>query len=466
MFRGIRGRVVTTYVILTFLALAVGSVLLVGWVERYYVQNMEDILVRQARSYAGYYSDYIGEQVELSQNGQDLALAFAKEIPARVQVYTQHGQLVGDSTAAPPRPLPSLPGDVKVALDGNLAKETTGSGASRSLNVSVPLRTGERQVGALRLSSSLSEVDRTVKNIAGALAAITLGALALVSVVGSLLASTVISPVREITQVAAEIARGNLWVKAEKRYDDEIGRLAETINEMAHDLSKVERLRSEFISSVSHELRTPLTTIKGFVVTAIDGLPPENAELKGQLEVIDREVDRLTRLVEELLDVSRLQSGRLSFRPAPLDLAELLSETIRQFQGRSGRLGVDLSLTVADTLPAVTADRDRIKQVLFNLLDNALKFTHPGGRVAVTAAAEGDGVLVKVEDTGEGIAPSDLGKVTERFYRGRNSGSSKGVGLGLAITREIIELHRGLMEITSNPGCGTAVAFWLPGKKA
>ncbi|MCL5047174.1 MAG: ATP-binding protein, partial [Actinobacteria bacterium] len=132
------------------------------------------------------------------------------------------------------------------------------------------------------------------------------------------------------------------------------------------------------------------------------GLPPENAELKGQLEVIDREVDRLTRLVEELLDVSRLQSGRLSFRPAPLDLAELLSETIRQFQGRSGRLGVDLSLTVADTLPAVTADRDRIKQVLFNLLDNALKFTHPGGRVAVTAAAEGDGVLVKVEDTGEG----------------------------------------------------------------
>ncbi|MGI9952267.1 HAMP domain-containing sensor histidine kinase [Moorellaceae bacterium AZ2] len=185
-------------------------------------------------------------------------------------------------------------------------------------------------------------------------------------------------------------------------------------------------------------------------------------ELRRGLEIINRETDRLTGLVEELLDFSRLAAGQLTLRLSPVDLAGLVQDTAEQMRPRAVRQGIDLQITIKDPFPPVEADADRLKQVLVNLVDNALKFTPAGGRIIVALERLGQNLALKVCDTGVGIDPQELPLVTtQRFYRGRQAPSS-GSGLGLALCEEIIGLHGGRFEIASQPGQGTTVTVLLP----
>jgi signal transduction histidine kinase len=178
------------------------------------------------------------------------------------------------------------------------------------------------------------------------------------------------------------------------------------------------------------------------------------------LQIIHREADRLTEMVEELLDFGRLQSGAMALHKREFRLAELLEGVVAQMRPRARRLGLDLTLQVADGLKSLFADPDRLKQVLINLLDNAFKFTPAGGKVEVKTVQESGEAIIWVIDTGCGIAPEELPLVGERFYQGRAAKS--GSGLGLALCREIARLHGGLLEIRSSPGAGTAVCVHLP----
>ncbi|MBC7347299.1 MAG: HAMP domain-containing protein, partial [Clostridia bacterium] len=254
---------------------------------------------------------------------------------------------------------------------------------------------------------------------------------------------------------------GDLTVTVTPRFRDEIGRLAATLNHMTRELQRLDRLKNEFISSISHELRTPLTSIKGFVVTLLEGLPAEEEELRRGLEIINRETDRLTGLVEELLDFSRLAAGQLTLRLSPVDLARLVQETAEQMRPRAVRQGIDLQITIKDHFPPVEADADRLKQVLVNLVDNALKFTPAGGKIIVALERLGQNLALKVADTGVGIDPEELPLVTQRFYRGRRAPAG-GSGLGLALCQEIVSRHGGSLEIVSRLGEGTSVTVLLP----
>ncbi|MCR4419437.1 MAG: ATP-binding protein [Clostridia bacterium] len=466
MFSGIRGRVVAAYLLITGLIFLLGGGLLLAGLKAYYLSGMESVLARQAEWNAAFFQDYWGRPdrvTDLSLTAPQLVSSFARGTPARVQIVDEQGRLLADSHDPLRQEDLSRAPEVQAALRGQPGtyRGTSPATGENILAVTRPLRQGGAVSGALRLSTSLVVVEKVIRNVTLIWLLATAAALGLAAAVGSFLAGTVVRPLTEITRAAERLARGDLDVAVVRHYRDETGRLADTLNHLARELQRLDRLKHEFISSISHELRTPLTSIKGFAITLLEGLPPEESELRRGLEIVNRETDRLAGLVEELLDFSRLAAGRLTLRLAPLDLAGLVRDTAEQMRPRAVRQGVDLEIRLADRLPPVEADADRLKQVLVNLLDNALKFTPAGGRISVTLEPRDQNLALEVADTGVGIDPEELPLVTRRFYRGRNAPSG-GSGLGLALCQEIVGRHGGTLDLTSQPGQGTTVTVLLP----
>lgn len=235
-----------------------------------------------------------------------------------------------------------------------------------------------------------------------------------------------------------------------------------------HDITELRRLndlKSDFLSMVSHELRTPLTSIKGFVKLVLLGdLGPLTAEQQECLEVADREADRLSHLINDLLDIARIEAGTVRFSWETLAPAPLVAEVLTVLQPQADEVQLHLAAYLPPALPLVRGDRQRIIQILTNLVGNAIKFTPPGGEVAVTAAEDGAELRVQVRDTGIGIAGPALAYIFDRFYQVDSSHARArgGTGLGLAITRQLVEGHGGTIQVTSTPGIGTTVEFTLP----
>lgn len=228
------------------------------------------------------------------------------------------------------------------------------------------------------------------------------------------------------------------------------------------DLRRLERLRRELTANVSHELRTPLTSIKGFAETLLGGAMRDEATCRHFLEIIDKESDRLVKLVDDLLDLSRLEGKRISLELGQVDVGELVTETVARLRPLAGTR--DFQLRPATPEVIALADRDRLAQVLTNLLDNAIKFTPNGGCIAVGWRAANGEVEISVADSGQGIADADLPHVFERFYKADRARASVpgGSGLGLAITRHIVEAHGGRIRVASTPGAGTTFTFTIP----
>jgi two-component system phosphate regulon sensor histidine kinase PhoR len=229
------------------------------------------------------------------------------------------------------------------------------------------------------------------------------------------------------------------------------------------ELRQTERLRRELTANVSHELRTPLTSIKGFAETLLDGAMADEVTCRRFLSIIDGETDRLVKLVDDLLDLSLLESKRLTLELKPVDVSVLVAHTVDKLRP----LAATQRLTLQQSGPSgivVAADADRLAQVLTNLVDNALKYTPEGGRVDVQVAAVNGEVEVLVNDSGRGIGPEDLPHVFERFYRADRSRTrgSGGTGLGLAIAKHIVEAHGGRISVSSQPNEGTTFKVTLP----
>ncbi|MNZ93966.1 Alkaline phosphatase synthesis sensor protein PhoR [compost metagenome] len=268
-------------------------------------------------------------------------------------------------------------------------------------------------------------------------------------------------PIRELTRAARYMAEGDWTRRANQRNNDEIGQLAETLNTMVMELSKREKLKNDFISSISHELRTPLTSIKGWSETLKESEPTEDdEEVKLGLSIISKETERLSGLVEDLLDFSKLSARMLELNTELLDFNGPVRETVKQLAVREEQTKVRLLADYAKGPIIVRGDANRLKQVLINLIDNAFKFTPAGGIVRVATGIQQNDALLTVSDTGCGIDAEDLPLVTDKFYKG-NTGMG-GSGLGLAICKEIIELHGGQLVVDSERGAGTIVTVRVP----
>ena len=305
-------------------------------------------------------------------------------------------------------------------------------------------------VGAIRVLSSLEQIDRQVTTLIFS---------------NLFFIRSIIFPVQEITETTKKISQGDYSARIEKKYDDEIGNLCDSINTMAEEISTTDKMKNDFISTISHELRTPLTSIKGWGETLMLGTDDSVDELtrKG-LQVIVKEAGRLEGFVEELLDFSRLQSGRMNLRLAKTDLFAELDETVFTFRERALRDGIEVKYSIPEVPAIANADANRLKQVFMNILDNALKYSRSPSKIFVkaefTKLDNQNFVKIAIADQGCGISKEDLPHVKEKFYKANVS--VRGSGIGLAVTNEIVNLHHGKLEIDSQEGKGTLVTIYLP----
>lgn len=272
-------------------------------------------------------------------------------------------------------------------------------------------------------------------------------------------AKLLVKPVKELTRATKEIARGNYDVRVGIKRKDEIGFLANQFNVMASKLSKIEEMRSEFVSNVSHEIQSPLTSIKGFAkVLRNTQLTDEKKE--HYISIIEEQSERLSGMSDRLLKLASLDTDQHPFQPTSFKLDEQIRKTILNLEPLWGEKHLKLTLDLPETI--ITADPLLLEQVWINLLQNAIKFSSIDGDIYVSIDQVQDGIKVIVKDTGKGISESDIQRIFERFYQADRSRNRQGSGLGLSIVHKIVEMHKGKINVESKIGEGTAVNVRLP----
>nr|WP_207710343.1 HAMP domain-containing sensor histidine kinase [Anaerotruncus colihominis] len=320
---------------------------------------------------------------------------------------------------------------------------------------------GDQQLAAMRFAVSLELVDRQIILFILVITLVCIAIIFFVIFSGSYFIGSIVNPVGEVSVTARKIAHGDFNARLTKKNDDEIGELCDTINYMAEELSANDRMKNDFISSVSHELRTPLTAIKGWAETLADmGGDVDPEMLAKGMRVITSETERLAGMVEELLDFSRIQSGRMKLVKDRMDVIAELSEAVLMFEERARHEGKRLIYNEPDQFASFMGDRNRLRQVFVNIIDNALKYSDRGDTVTIRAAVSESQVDISVADTGIGIREEDLPKIKEKFFKANST--RRGSGIGLAVVDEIVSLHGGTLDITSKENVGTRVTIHLP----
>jgi two-component system sensor histidine kinase BaeS len=263
-------------------------------------------------------------------------------------------------------------------------------------------------------------------------------------------------PVGELIEASGRVEAGDFSTRVPERGPREVRHLARAFNSMSARLEELEQQRQSSLADVSHELRTPLTVIQGNVEALIDGVYPADRE---HLEPILEEARVMERLIDDLRTLALAEAGSLVLHREPTDLATLLPDVVAGYRNQAEQAGVQLIVSVADAVPVMDIDPARVREVVANLLANALRHTPAGGSVDVAARLVGEDVEVTVRDTGTGMQADELDRIFERFYR---SPDSPGSGLGLSIARDLVQAHGGTITATSEPGKGTAIGFTLP----
>ncbi len=288
-------------------------------------------------------------------------------------------------------------------------------------------------------------------------------ALVVSLIAGLLLARSISGPLVRLTDASQAVAKGDYSHTVPPQGGYELAHLAESFNHMSNEIEAYQRMQRELIGNVSHELKTPLTTILGFSQAMVDGALKRPEDFAPVAEIIHGETERMIRLVQSLLDLSKLESGQVQMARSELNLQEILEKAVTSFGPRAQATGVRL-VSELEPLPPTLGDNDRLRQVFNNLIDNALKYTPAGGTVTVACRSDGRNIVVTVSDTGAGISEEDLRHIFERFYQANKARSREveGVGLGLAITREIVNAHGGKIEAQSKVGRGSRFIVMLP----
>ena len=331
----------------------------------------------------------------------------------------------------------------------------------RVMAVSSPLiATNGEVIGVLRFVSETDSLDTQVIRVALLILAAVIVMIAVVLLTINYCFQPDLAPLSQITEKARMIAGGSYGIQIQTKYDDEIGELAETINEMSMKINQNEKTQTEFISSLSHELRTPLTAITGWSETLLQSDDLDESTHRG-MKIIHREAGRLTEMVLSLLDFTRIQDGRMTLNMEMADLRSEFEDTVFMYGSRLEADGIHLEyIENEDDIPEVSCDPQRMRQVFLNILDNASKHGGEGGRIDAEICALEDCIAVRIRDYGPGIAEDEIPLVKKKFYKG--SSKARGSGIGLAVCDEIVEMHGGQLILENAEGGGTLVTVQLP----
>jgi len=287
------------------------------------------------------------------------------------------------------------------------------------------------------------------------------GAVLVALIVGVLLARSLTSPVRALTQAAQRVTAGDLEQQVKISSADEIGQLAQAFNQMSKQLAEKDYLRQQMTADIAHELRTPLTVIAGYAESMKEGVLSPTEE---RLSLIHNEIEHLQRLVEDLRMLSRVDAGELTLHKQSIDPGELLNQVAATYSHQVDKKNITLTVDIQPDLPHIHVDETRLIQVLGNLISNALRYTSEGGTISLSGQLADGQVVMRISDTGSGMPPEVLSHIFDRFYRADTSRTESygGSGLGLAIAKALVEAHGGRIEVSSRQGQGTVFSIWLP----
>lgn len=585
MFKGIRGRIIyhNLFIIVFFmLALVIG---LMWPLEKYFITNLKDSMINQSRLI----SDMIEDQVVANDfdNLDEKVKSLSYKINTRVTIVLLDGKVIADSEVNPQ--MMENHGDrpeVQEALSGVVGSETRFSAtlATDMMYVALPLKSGEKIIGATRLAIPLSDLDKVFLKLKLILVTGILIVALIVFILSLKLVRGLTQPIEAISEGAKRIAAGNLDTKVYSGTKDEIGELGKTINSMTtilkekideisqgksslenilntiasgvimldnyglvkiinpaaeeifgvisstykdkhnlevirnfglneqiercliqeiiinyefnilypeekvlqcyiapiyrddkiagvtmvfHDITnirKLDQMRADFVANASHELRTPLTVIKGYAETLLNGALDDSLISKKFVTIIDKEAERLKRLVDELLTLSQIESNQKDYCEEKVDIRNIIKSICQEVKPRYLAKDISLSMDLPEQLGMIQVNPDQIKQVLVNLIDNAIKYTPNEGHVFIKVFEEGDNIKVTISDTGIGIPEKDISRIFERFYRVDKARTRQlgGFGLGLSIVKNIIESYGGNISVESIVDKGSTFSFTLP----
>ncbi|MBQ7801145.1 MAG: HAMP domain-containing protein [Oscillospiraceae bacterium] len=430
----------------------------------YYYSNMESDMRYRARTTTEFFADYINQNYnEYYQSCMTYAKTFEDRNDLELQFINKQGKLVASSYGDWAGQSPTT-SEIGEAMSTRGVRSYVGRDpvtGERIMAVSSPMIYSNGEViGVLRYVTSIKLVDGQIFMVALTSFGVLLVVLAIVILSSNYFVRSVMVPVAEITEKAKMISGGSYGIQIKRHYDDEIGELAETINEMSAKISQNEKMQAEFISQLSHELRTPLTVINGWSETL---LMDENmdADTRQGMKIISREAKRLTEMVVDLLDFTRMQDGRMTLNVEPADIRSEFEDTVFMYGSRLAQEGIDLEyLDNDDDIPEIPCDPKRLRQVWLNVLDNAAKHGGEGGRIEASMSYESDQVVFRIRDYGPGIPEDEIPLVKKKFYKG--SSKARGTGIGLAVSDEIMEMHGGSLTLENAEGGGTLVTISLP----
>lgn len=460
MKNSISNRLRNNFTILTLLVVLVTDIFLILGIKEFYYKAVESQLVNRLEiSMDYYYKNYADRSLE-SLVSDEIDLLFL-DVPSEIQILNKDGVILMDNIGVTDKN-PINTSDIR---DANTKNYGTWIGKNNIRNEFVIAVTSKIEnsnketIGYMRFLSSLKSQNSVIINTAIAIFAFSAVVMIIAITAATYIADTIVKPIRELTTIASLYIDGQYKSRANINTGDEIESLADALNALADEIVNKDKIKNDFISSISHELRTPLTSIKGWAVVLKDSL--ENEELmEDGLSIIEKESDRLSKMVEDLLDFSRFISGRITLDKDTFNITSTVISVAKQMKLRANLNGLEFITEIYPDIVITVGDENRIKQILINLLDNAIKFTSEKGWVKIKTEVENDNFVIIVSDNGVGISKEEINLVKEKFYKGRHSKSHS--GLGLSISEEIAKLHGGSLDIFSEENIGTVVKVKIP----
>jgi signal transduction histidine kinase len=459
---GIKRRWVRNYLVTILAITIVFNLLFMVIVRNFYYNYVNHSLENRLSVSAGFYNKYLKtDNYSFDEIAQLIIKDSEDSQMVELQIIDKTG-LIQYSSSGFNTETKINAQDVQVSLQGATGHwygKDDGTG-EKIMSASIPLiNSSGNTIGVMRYISSLTKADAMVYRMGIYSVFIVLSIFVVLLVMSLTFSASILRPINDIISMAKQMADGNLNERISNDYKDELGILADTLNDMADQIQKTERLKNDFISSISHEIRTPLTAITGWGETILTGGFDDMAQVDKGLAVILKETTRLSGMVNELLDFSRMESGRFTLYLENFMIDEEVSSTLQMFRPRAEKLGIKLVQKFEFEGISLEGDSNRLRQVFINLLDNAIKFSADGQSIYVDIIQEEEFIKILIQDEGVGILEEDLPLIKNKFYKGQSKKS--GSGIGLAICDEIVEQHGGKLELKSEYGKGTTASILL-----